>query len=146
MNSGDLDLGTASGRLARMLTAVAVSESEKKGERVKSARRQEAMAGRSHASLGYGYAADRSINVAEAKVIREIARRLLSGETLDSVATGRQRSRTNSWCQHLVFRHVAKERDKEGANPAFVAFVDACRSEARYDRQVLVLLRRSGRR
>jgi site-specific DNA recombinase len=87
VQAGELDLATASGRMvARMLGAAARHESEQKGERVRRVRQQAAQAGRAHGPLGYGYTADRAIDPVQAAVIREIADRILVGETLYSMA------------------------------------------------------------
>jgi site-specific DNA recombinase len=87
VQAGELDLATASGRMvARMLGAAARHESEQKGERVRRARQQAAESGEAHGPLGYGYAADRSVETQQAAVIREVAQRILAGETLYSIA------------------------------------------------------------
>lgn len=93
VRSGELDLATAAGRMvARMLGAAARHESEQKSERIKRAREQEARSGRSHGHLGYGYRREEAapsgwvIYEPEALIIREIADRLLSGDTLTGIA------------------------------------------------------------
>jgi site-specific DNA recombinase len=105
VQAGELDLGTASGRMvARMLGAAARHESEQKSERVRRSRQQAAEAGKANGQLGYGYNADRTINSEQAAIIREAAARLLAGETLYSVTSDlnrRQipspRGRTGGW-------------------------------------------------
>lgn len=88
VKSVDVDLTTASGRMmARILATVAAHESEQKGERVRAARQQEAEAGKAHGRLGYGFREDRTIHPEEAKIVKEIAARVVSGETLYSIAT-----------------------------------------------------------
>lgn len=88
VQAGELDLGTASGRMiARMLGAAARHESEQKSERVRRSRQQAAEAGLPNGRLGYGYHSDRSVNDQEAAVLREAASRLLSGETLYAVTS-----------------------------------------------------------
>jgi DNA invertase Pin-like site-specific DNA recombinase len=88
VRAGELDLTTAAGRMvARMLGAAARHESEQKSERVSRARQQAAMQGRHHGKLGYGYRSDGTIDEAQALIVREVADRLLAGETLHSVAT-----------------------------------------------------------
>lgn len=88
VQAGELDLGTASGRMvARMLGAAARHESEQKSERIRRSRQQAAEAGLPNGRLGYGYEADRSVNDGEAAVLREAAERLLAGETLYAVTT-----------------------------------------------------------
>ena len=87
VRAGELDLSTAAGRMvARMLGAAARHESEQKAERVRRKRRQEAEAGRANGPLGYGYDESQAIIPAEAKVVRDVAERLLAGATLYSIA------------------------------------------------------------
>lgn len=87
VRSGELDLSTAAGRMvARMLGAAARHESEQKSERVRRAREQAAAMGKHHGKLGYGYGADGTIDPSQAEIIREIADRILAGETLHAVA------------------------------------------------------------
>lgn len=87
VRAGEIDLTTASGRgLAHILAAIAQIESEQKGERVAAKRRQEAHSGRAHGPLGYGYGPDQQIVPEEAEVIRDVAARILAGETLYSIA------------------------------------------------------------
>lgn len=88
VQAGELDLGTASGRMiARMLGAAARHESEQKSERVRRSRQQAAENGMANGRLGYGYNADRTINPEHEAVLREAAKRLLAGETLYAVTT-----------------------------------------------------------
>lgn len=85
--AGELDLSTAAGRMvARMLGAAARHESEQKSERVSRKRRQDAEAGRAHGPLGYGYDENQAIVPHEARIVRDVAKRLLDGETLYSIA------------------------------------------------------------
>jgi hypothetical protein len=90
VQSGLIDVNTATGRLlARMLGATARYESELKGERMHRQQQQAAEMGRFHGDLGYGYRRkDRRWVVVEpqAAVIREIARRVLAGQSLRSIA------------------------------------------------------------
>lgn len=87
VRAGDLDLSSAAGRMvARMLGAAARHESEQKSERVSRRRRQDAEAGRAHGPLGYGYDSDQNIIPEEAAIIRELAARLIEGESLYSLA------------------------------------------------------------
>jgi hypothetical protein len=95
VRAGELDLASAAGRMvARMLGAAARHESEQRGERVRRAREQEARTGRVHSHLGYGWrklpgpqdAPRWVIHDQEADVIREIAARLLAGDTLTGIA------------------------------------------------------------
>lgn len=105
VQAGELDLSTASGRMvARMLGAAARHESEQKSERVRRHRQQAAQAGQANGRLGYGYNDDHSINIEQARILREAADRLLAGETLYSVTTdlnrrgvASPRRRANGW-------------------------------------------------
>lgn len=93
----DLDMTTAYGRgMAGLLGEFDTMESEVKSERVVSALEQNAAAGRPHGRRAYGWdrvydsATGRSsdvINDAEAEVVREIANRILRGDSLRSIVT-----------------------------------------------------------
>lgn len=86
LEGGNIDLVSSGGRLlARILTSVAANESEIKSERLLYARRRDAEAGRAHKALGYGYNPDKTINEAQAAVIREVAERHLNGESWGSI-------------------------------------------------------------
>ncbi len=87
--SGEIDLGTSDGRFrARILGSVARQESERKSERIKRQRDQAAHLG--HYQGGrrpYGYDNDGvTVRKAEAKLIKEAARRVLAGESLRQIA------------------------------------------------------------
>jgi DNA invertase Pin-like site-specific DNA recombinase len=87
--SGELDTTTADGVLrAHILGAVAQNESAKKSERIKRQRDQAAKLGRfTGGTRPYGFETDGvTIRPSEAKVVREATRRLLTGESLRSVA------------------------------------------------------------
>lgn len=146
VNAGDLDLNTSGGRLlARILASVAANESEQKSERVASARRQEAMSGRAHTVLGYGYNADRSINAEEAVVIKRVVSAFLDGKTLYELANdlnddGVPTPGANTW----TYRHVANEYGAD-ERPGLVAFVDGCRQDTAVTaRRAASLLQRIG--
>ena len=87
--SGDVDLGTSDGRFkARILGSVAVKESDDKSRRIR--RKMEELARNGHNKGGgtrpFGFEPDRvTIRRDKAKVIRELAKRLLAGETLRSL-------------------------------------------------------------
>jgi len=89
VKSGDVDLSTADGRLrARILADVSQHESEKKGERIKSAAEQRARSGKYGGGMrrfGYTKRADALVED-EAKVIREAYHFLLNGGSLEKVA------------------------------------------------------------
>lgn len=83
--TGDIDLGTDSGRLhARIMGAVARAESERKSVRTVRANQQRAEQGHGMLNRSYGYDAGRIVP-AEARRIREAARRILAGESLAAV-------------------------------------------------------------
>lgn len=88
--TGEIDLATPTGRLiARMLGAAARHEAEHKAERQQRQRRQNAEAGKvsGGGARPYGYADDRvTVIEPEAEKIQEVARRVLSGESLASLA------------------------------------------------------------
>jgi DNA invertase Pin-like site-specific DNA recombinase len=87
--TGHINLGTADGRaMARMAAVFARSEVEKMSDRIRREIQQRAEAGRPHGPVGYGYTRVNGkdvINEDEAAVIREIAERLLSGESVKAV-------------------------------------------------------------
>ncbi|MDP9166666.1 MAG: recombinase family protein [Actinomycetota bacterium] len=93
VRAGELDLATAAGRMvARMLGAAARHESEQKSERVRRAREQAAMAGKFHGNMGFGYRRDPAgqgwlLDLTQAAIVKEVADRILAGESLRSIAT-----------------------------------------------------------
>lgn len=92
----ELNLTTAAGRMvAGMLGEVDTGESETKAERIQDAARERAYEGRTNAGVLYGWSRvyqydsrgkvvgfDDVVDEAQAAVVREIVRRLLSGESL----------------------------------------------------------------
>jgi site-specific DNA recombinase len=87
-----------------LLASMARMESETISTRVRSALSASARAGRPHASGGrvWGYTLDREVIDAEAETIRDVARRILAGESLGSIArhlnsSGVLTCRGNSW-------------------------------------------------
>lgn len=88
---GAYDLGTGDGMMiARILSAFAAQESDRKRHRGKRKALQVAQSGKPHMGGGYrpfGFADDRiTHNPAEAEVIRQLADRALAGESLTSLA------------------------------------------------------------
>lgn len=86
---GDVDLTTPQGRLiARILVSVARNEMEVKSARHKLANAQKAAQGKPHGSRRlYGYEDDLvTIRESEAAVLREMARRVMSGHSYPEVA------------------------------------------------------------
>jgi site-specific DNA recombinase len=87
--SGEVDLSTSDGRFrARIMGTVARQESEKKSERLKRQRDQSARLCRFQGGRRpFGYEPDGvTIRKAEAKLIKEAARRVLEGESLRRIA------------------------------------------------------------
>jgi DNA invertase Pin-like site-specific DNA recombinase len=88
--SGDVNLSNGDGLLiARIGAAVAANESASKSRRLRSKWQQKAESGRPHGgSRPYGYKDDAiTIDRREAKVIREVAERIIAGESLRSICT-----------------------------------------------------------
>jgi DNA invertase Pin-like site-specific DNA recombinase len=101
--TGDVDLGTDSGRLVgRILASVARGEVERKSARQVAAARQRADRGIPSRSA-YGYTADGlAVVKSEAKVIKALYARVLAGESLVSITrwlndTGVQGPRGGAW-------------------------------------------------
>ena len=87
LQAGQIDLTTPSGRLlARILAAVAANEGDIKSARLSEQRAQQAHAGKAHGPLGYGYDEEQRIRPDEAAIVREVAQRLVDGESLYSIA------------------------------------------------------------
>ena len=89
VTSGDIDLGTADGRMtARILATVAQHESERKAERIIRKHRELAEAGKwKGGPRPFGYERDGvTIRDDEAVVAREAARRMLAGQSSTQVA------------------------------------------------------------
>lgn len=89
--SGDVNLSNGDGLLiARIQAAVAANESASKSRRLRSKFQQVAESGRPHGGSNrpYGYKDDAiTIDRREAKVIREVADRIIAGESLRSICT-----------------------------------------------------------
>jgi site-specific DNA recombinase len=117
--TGEVDLATPTGRLvARMLGAAARHESEHKAQRQRRERRAAAEAGKvaGGGMRPYGYREDRvTIDPAEARVIREMTKRALAGESLSSICRDLERRdvRTpygNHWSPSTLRRLLASAR------------------------------------
>jgi site-specific DNA recombinase len=89
VKAGELDLGTASGRMvARILGDVARHESEHKSERIRRKHLELAEAGKvvGGGTRPFGFEADRlTVRESEAELIREAARRVLAGDSLRGI-------------------------------------------------------------
>lgn len=142
VKAGDLDLSTAAGRMvARMLGAAARHESEQKSERIRRKRRQEAESGRSHGPLGYGYAESQAVVESEAAVVREVARRILDGDTLYGIATeltdrGVPTPGAGRWYHHQVAKLVVLEGASDGLHQLARALVEGVDVDADVDGMV----------
>jgi DNA invertase Pin-like site-specific DNA recombinase len=91
VTAGDFDLSTAEGRmLARITGSVARHESERKSERVRRAKQQEAAEGRFHGGgRPFGFLNDGvTLDPAEAELIRQAARKVVRGGSCRSIANG----------------------------------------------------------
>jgi DNA invertase Pin-like site-specific DNA recombinase len=90
VTSGDIDLATGDGRLmARILGAVARNESDAKSRRIRRKHEELAQAGKlaGGGSRPFGYQEDRrTIEPAEASIVREAAERILAGDSMRSLA------------------------------------------------------------
>lgn len=90
VTQGTLDLSTPAGRaVARTVAAWSQFETEQKAERQVAANDQRAAKGTPPPSIGYGYRREEGevvIVPEEALVVREVARRVLAGETMRAIA------------------------------------------------------------
>src|SRR5450755_231357 len=88
--TGQLDLRTSNGRtMARVLVAMATKSSEDTARRVARAQLQQAQSGQARRKGGhrpFGYRPDRSLEPAEAELLRNGAKRFLAGETWSGIA------------------------------------------------------------
>lgn len=112
--AGEVDLSTADGRFhARMLGTVARHESEKKSERVRRAKLQQAQEGRwgGGGRRPYGFEADgETVRTHEAEVLRAVVERVLAGEALSTIAgtltaAGVPTSEGGRWT-HTILRQI----------------------------------------
>jgi DNA invertase Pin-like site-specific DNA recombinase len=87
--TGAYDLATPTGRLhARIKASVARHESEQTASRIRRMMLQRAEQGKSHGDVAYGWKrinGGDELDFAEAAIVREIAERLLSGESVKAV-------------------------------------------------------------
>jgi DNA invertase Pin-like site-specific DNA recombinase len=117
---GEIDLATAQGRLtARIKGAMARHEAEQMSRRIKAKFDERAGDGAPHGKTAYGYrrvnGAD-VIDAEEAGVVREAARRLLSGESLRSIAADLNRRvvpapRSDAWNSTTLRQVLVRERN-----------------------------------
>jgi site-specific DNA recombinase len=105
--TGDVDLSTTQGRLlARAWGAFAAHESEVRSERMQRAALERARKGKdAWTTRMFGYESDcLTINKSEAKVVRELARRVLAGDSLRSLAgeLNKRRFKTAMGCEWRI--------------------------------------------
>lgn len=119
VKAGELDLGTASGRMvARILGDVARHESEHKAERIRRKHLELAEAGKvvGGGSRPFGFEPDRrTLRESEAELIREAARRVLSGDSLRGICADWNRrgvvtSTGGPWRQQVLRRLLMSGR------------------------------------
>jgi DNA invertase Pin-like site-specific DNA recombinase len=119
VKAGELDLGTASGRMvARILGDVARHESEHKSERIRRKHLELAEAGKvvGGGTRPLGVEADRlNVRESEAELIREAARRVLAGDSLRGICADWNRraivtSTGGPWRQQVLRRLLMSGR------------------------------------
>jgi len=87
VTAGDFDLATPEGRLvARITGAVARKESEDKSRRLRRKQVELRENGKPAGRLGYPYKAGAEVDTERAEIVRELARRIIDGESLTSLA------------------------------------------------------------
>lgn len=147
VQAGDLDLSTASGRMtARIVGAVSRHESEHKSERHRRKHLELAAAGKTNGGgwRPFGYEPDRlTIRPDEAAIIRELAERVLSGDSIRGLLADLNRRGiatttgkpwgTSTMRRLLMSPRIAGLREHRGeiAAPAvWPAIIDRATSEA----------------
>lgn len=118
---GEIDLATPQGRLtARIKGSVARHEVEQASRRIRRKTLERAEAGRPHGRVAYGWrrVEGRDVLVEEqAAVVREVADRLLTGESLHSITADLNRRQVPTpreapaWERAMVRQLVARERN-----------------------------------
>jgi site-specific DNA recombinase len=125
VRAGEWDVATASGRMyARHLGNFARYESEQKSERVRRALKQRATMGRAHGRIAYGWdrvvqpdgCKQEVINEQQAALVRELAERIVAGDSLRSIvadlnARGAESPTGKPWAKNLVRHLVLRERN-----------------------------------
>jgi site-specific DNA recombinase len=118
VQSGDLDLATASGRMtARLVGAVGQHESEQKAERIRRKHEQLAAMGKVHGggTRPFGFKDFYTLDAREARLVREAAERVLAGDSLRSVCRdwnerGVRTSTGRTWYTSALHRLLASAR------------------------------------
>ncbi len=126
VQAGTWDLSTPSGRLvARQLGSVSRYESEHKAERVRRALEQNATSGRAHGRRAYGWQrvhdpdtgqGQEVVDPGEAKVVREIAERIIGGDSIRGIAADLNERGVLSptgkpWGKQMLRHVVQRERN-----------------------------------
>jgi DNA invertase Pin-like site-specific DNA recombinase len=118
VKGGEIDLETPEGRLqARMLGTLARYESEHRSDRVRRALKQNAENGNDHGGRRkYGWNADGTLNPSEKKIIAELTRRVIGGESCRSLAAdlrtrGVPSARGAPWSAYSVRQIVIRARN-----------------------------------
>lgn len=121
VTTGDWDLSTASGLLnARILGSLARYESQHRSERILRTMRQNAQRGKSHGRISYGWTRTDDgrevVDDAQAAVVREIAARILAGDSLtgivkDFLARDVPTPTARPWTKSTIRGLVLRERN-----------------------------------
>ncbi len=126
VQAGEWDLSSPSGRLmARQLGSIARYESEHKAQRVRRALEQNATSGRAHGRRAYGWQrvfdpdtgmSRDEVDPVEAGVVREIAQRIVAGDsirgiTTDLTARGLLSPTGKPWGKQMLRHVVQRERN-----------------------------------
>lgn len=125
VRAGKWELSTPSGRMtARILGSVARGESEHKSDRVRRALEQRADMGRSHGRVAYGWTRTvlpdgskvETVNDAQAALVRDLALRIVRGESLRSIVTdlntrGIPSPAGKPWAKVMLRHVVCRERN-----------------------------------
>lgn len=126
VQAGQFDLGTPSGRMvARQLGSVARYESEHRSERLRRKLEANATEGRAHGRRAYGWQrsydpqtgrGSEVLDPTEAAVVREIAQRIISGDSLRSITRDLNERGINSptgkpWAKGMLRHVVLRERN-----------------------------------
>jgi site-specific DNA recombinase len=125
VRAGEWDLSTPSGRgTARILGSVARMESEHKSDRVRRALEQRASMGTSHGRHAYGWdrtvlpdgSKKETVNRAHAALVREVAERIVRGDSLRGIVTdlnarGVPSPAGKEWGKTMLRHLVTRERN-----------------------------------
>jgi len=119
VTAGDYDLSTSAGRsIARIVSAIARKDSDDSSTRLRRKHAELAVAGKvaGGGPRPFGYETDRvTVNPTEAAIVREIATRILAGDSLRSVAVdlnsrGARTTQGNEWDSSGIRRILTSAR------------------------------------